>query len=150
MDEGLWWTSVMAMVSAVAATVVGVAVIDYGLGNPVGSFDVLLVPPAAVAAAFLGGTLWWALVERPYCPTDQRAASVGFLVGLLGHPLTWSLYFLAGPLFLPVDWPGAWQMFEITLAFSALSILFGGALTIVGGVVSGLIVVRCRRFVHDK
>jgi len=145
MRDDIKWASVMGVVSALAAAVIGVAVINYVLGNPAGSFDVLLVPPAVVATGILGGTLWWALVERSHCLTDRRASLVGFLVGVLAHPLMWGLYTLGGPLFLPGGWSEPRVMIEFTLLFSVLSVLFSGALTIVGGVLCGLFVIRLRR-----
>lgn len=148
MDEGVTWAGVMAAVSAVAAAVVGIAVVDYVLGNPVGSFDLVVVPPATVAAAVLGGTLWWALVERPRRLTDRRAVAVGFLVGSLAHPLTWALYVLGGPLFLPGGWSEPRTIVEVTLTFAVLSALFAGVLTIGGGILCGLIVMRFRRRAH--
>jgi len=124
---------------------IGLAIINYVLGNPTGSFDVLLVPPTVVATGMLGGTLWWVLVERSCCLTDRRAIVVGFLVGVLAHPLTWGLYTLGGPLFLPGGWPALRVMIESTLLFSVFSVLFSGVLTITGGIFCGLFVVRVRR-----
>lgn len=148
MDEGLKWASAMGVVSALGAVVIGIVVINHVLGNPAGSFDVLLVPPAAVAAAILGSILWWALIERPRCLTDKRAILVGLLLGLLAHPLTWTLYILGGPLFLPSDWSDPAIMVKFTLLYSIFSVLFSGILTITGGVLSGLIVMRGRQYVH--
>lgn len=149
MNDGLKWASVMAVVSALGAAVIGIIVLNHVLGNPSGSFDVLLVPPAAVGAAIVGGTLWWALIERPHCLTNGRAILVGALVGLLAHPLTWALYILGGPLFLPGNWSEPWGMVEFTFLFSVLSVLFSGALTIAGGVLCGLVVMRYRRHAHS-
>lgn len=145
MREGVKWASVMAVMSALAAAGIGLAINGYVLGNPVGSFDVLLVPPAVVASGMLGGTLWWTFIERSCCLTNRRAISVGFLVGLLAHPLTWVLYTFGGPLFLPVGWSEPRVIVESILLFSVFSILFGGVLTIAGGVLCGLLVVHFRR-----
>lgn len=149
MDEGVKWASVMAVVSALAAAVVGIAVIDYILGNPAGGFDVLFVPLASVAAAILGGTLWWALVERSRRLTYARAITVGILIGVLAHPLTWTFYTLGGPLFLPGGWSEPWVMVEVTLMFTVLSVLFSGVLTIIGSILCGLVVMRCRRWAQS-
>lgn len=146
MNEGVKWAGVMAVCSAIAAAATGILVVDYALGNPVGSFDVLIVPPATVAASLLGGVLWWALVERPRCLTNQRATAVGFLVGLLAHPLTWVLYIIGGPLFLSGGWSRPLVMGKFVLTYTVLSALFSGALTIIGGVLCGLVVIRCRRY----
>ena len=82
------WASVMAVVCGLAAAAIGIVVIDFLLGNTIGGLDVLFVPPADVAAAVLGGILWWTFIERPRCLTDRRATSAGFLVGLLAYLLT--------------------------------------------------------------
>lgn len=54
-EKGIKWASVMAVVSGFGTAVIGVTVVDYVLRNPVGSFDVLVDPPAVVAVAVLGG-----------------------------------------------------------------------------------------------
>jgi hypothetical protein len=149
-DEGVKWAVVMAIGSALIAAVIGIVVVDYVFRNPAGSFDVLVVPPAVAAAALLGGTLWWRLVEQPHTLTDGRAMMVGFLVGLLAHPLTWAIYMLGGPLFLPAGWSEPWNIVRSILAFSAFSVLFSGALTIIGGVLYGLTVMRCRRYLDTQ
>lgn len=143
--EGIEWATVMALVSGLGAAVVGVVVVNHVLSNPTGSFDVIVVPPAVGASALLGGILWWRLVERPQRFSDGRAVAVGFLTGVLAHPLMWTLYFLAGPIFLPGGWNHALVMFEIILMFTAFSLLFSGFLTIIGGIACGLVVMRCRR-----
>lgn len=145
MDEIARWSAAMAVGCGPVASVVGVAVLDRLLGNPAGPSDVLSVPPAALAAAVLGGTLWWALVERPGRPTDARATAVGFLVGLLAHPLMWLLYVFGGPIFLGADLPAPGFVAEYALTMSAFSILFAGGLTVVGGACCGLVVVRFRQ-----
>lgn len=150
MGNGVRWASLMAVSSAVGAAIVGIVVVNLVLGNSVGSFDVVLVPPAVVAAAVLGGTLWWTLVERPRCTTDSQAVVVGVLVGLLAHPLMWLLYIVGGPLFLPGGWSEPWVMVEFTLTFAVLSVLFSGVLTIAGGVLCGLAVMRLRRYVSTR
>lgn len=148
--EGIKWATVMAIVSGLGAAVVGVIVVDYVLSNPVGSFDVLVVPPAVVAAALLGGTLWWRLIERPMRVSKRRAVVVGSLVGVLAHPLMWTLYLLGGPIFFPGGWADPWTMVEGILMFTAFSLLFSGFLTIIGGIVCGIVVIRCRRFAQPS
>lgn len=147
-EKGIKWASVMAVVSGLGTAVIGVTVVDYVLRNPVGSFDVLVVPPAVVAAAVLGGTLWWKLIERPQRISNGRAVVVGFLVGVMAHPLMWTLYLLVGPIFLPGGWTDPWTLVEVILTFTAFSLLFSGALTITGGIVCGLVVMRYRRLAH--
>lgn len=150
MSNAVRWACVMAAVSAASAAVVGVVVVDYVLGNPAGSFDVFVVPPAVVAAAVLGGALWWLLVERPRCFTDGRGVTVGVLVGTAAHPLTWLLYLTVGPLILPGGWSEPRTVLELTLAFAALSVLFAGMLTVAGGVLAGVAVMRVRRYLHAE
>lgn len=148
--EGIKWAIVMAVVSGLGAAVVGIIVVDYVLDNPVGSFDVLVGPPAVVAAALLGGTLWWGLIERPMRISNRRVVVVGFLVGTLAHPLMWTLYFLGGPIFFPVGRTDPWTMLEAILMFTGFSSLFSGFLTIIGGVVCGIVVMRCRCFAQPS
>lgn len=145
MDESVKWSGVMATFCALTAAVVGITVVDFFLGNPVGSFDLLFVPPAVVASAALGGGLWWLLVERPGEPTTERALLVGFLVGLFAHPLMWVLYLLGGSLFLPAEPLDPSFVAEYALTMSALSVLFSGGLTVLGGLLCGRIVVAARR-----
>lgn len=149
MNEGVKWSCVMATLCALAAAVVGIAVVDFILGNPVGSSDLLLVPPAVVASGVLGGVLWWAIVERPRKPTTERALLVGLLVGLGAHPLMWALFLLSGPLYLPVEPPKPSFIAEFALTMSAFSILFGGGLTGLGGLLCGRTVVAARRRFHQ-
>lgn len=145
MDESATWSVTMAVGCGLVAAFVGVVVLDGLLGNTVGSFDLLFVPPAAVAAAVLGGTFWWALVEHPGRPTEARATLVGFAVGLLAHPVMWLLYLFGGSLFLQTAPPEVDFAVEYALSMSAFSVLLAGGLTVIGGVCCGLTVLRLRR-----
>lgn len=149
MDDGVKWASLMAVVSALGAVLTVIAVLTFVHGNFSGSLDIWLVPPAAIATALLGGSLWWILIERPHNLTNERAIVVGSLVGLLSHPLMWALYILGSPMFLPGDGLGPSAVVDFLLIFSILSVLYGGVLSAFGGIICGLFVLRCRNYVTE-
>ncbi len=73
---------------------VGVAVGQWAASLAVGA-DWALLPIFSGAASFLSGWFCWQrLVARRALPPWRRAALAGGLAALLGHYLTFSLYFL--------------------------------------------------------
>lgn len=146
--NGVVWACLMALLSSISAGVIGVVLVNGVFGNPVGGFDVLIVPPAVVASAMVGGVVWWGLIERQGSRTYEHAVIVGVLVGVFSHPVMWMLYSVAGPLFLPVGWSEPAVIVMSSLFFTLFSVVFSGIFTVLGGIASALATLRVRRYVE--
>jgi hypothetical protein len=122
----------------------------------VAAFAAVVVAAAGLGATVTGGALWWLAVERPGEVTRRRGGLAGAAVGVLVHPLLWTLAALAA---VVVGLAGDGSVPAATsenvghlaglagalLKLSGLSLLLSGIVTVPGGRGVGLLLVRARR-----
>ena len=141
LEKGFWF--------ALAATLCNG--IYYGINvKGIIKSDLILLAVITILGASLTGTFtWWILTRKKESVTNVQGVIIGGLVGLIAHPISWTLmlfvqlFFLEPTLFSVVP-KSVTDALIYPFALSTITLIYAGWFTIPAGALTGWFIVKYR------